>query len=132
VSKENRRSSRFSCTSPRAYPLLCVIDELVHVALQHPIAAGRVRIEATACLDRDIGCLLHRGDSKIPDGLQSLVENLLDVMNRAQGTIARYMLANAVQVGMAFGKIVGADNDYEGSWYGNDTVWRMNLDLEQG
>jgi len=42
------------------------------------------------------------------------------------------MLANAVQVGMAFGKSVGTDNDYEDSWYGNDTVWRMNLDLEQG
>ena len=39
--------------------------------------------------------------------LKSLVEDLLDATNRAQGTIARRMLANAVRVGMAFGKIVG-------------------------
>ena len=41
------------------------------------------------------------------------------------------MLANAVRVGMAFGKVVGADNNYEGSWHGNDTVWRMSLDLQR-
>jgi hypothetical protein len=63
--------------------------------------------------------------------LQRLVEDLLDAMNQSQGTIARHMLANAVRVGMAFGKVVGADNNYEGSWHGNDTVWRMCLDLQR-
>src|SRR6266704_889786 len=63
--------------------------------------------------------------------LKSLVEDLLDVTNRAQDTIARYMLANAVRVGMAFGKAMGADTNYEGSWHGNDTVWRMCLDLQR-
>jgi uncharacterized protein (DUF362 family) len=63
--------------------------------------------------------------------LKSLVEDFLDATNRAQGTMARHMLANAVRVGMAFGKIVGADNNYEGSWHGNDTVWRMSLDLQR-
>jgi hypothetical protein len=41
------------------------------------------------------------------------------------------MLANAIRVGMAFGKVVGADNNYEGSWHGNDTVWRTCLDLQR-
>jgi uncharacterized protein (DUF362 family) len=63
--------------------------------------------------------------------LKSLVEDLLDATNRAQGTIARHMLAHAVRVGMAFGKVVGAENNYEGSWHGNDTVWRMSLDLQR-
>jgi len=63
--------------------------------------------------------------------LKSLVEDLLDATNRAQGTIARRMLGNAVRVGTAFGKVVGVDNNYEGSWYGNDTVWRMSLDLQR-
>jgi uncharacterized protein (DUF362 family) len=63
--------------------------------------------------------------------LKSVVEDLLDATNRAQGTIARRMLANAVRVCMAFGKVVGVDNNYEGSWYGNDTVWRMSLDLQR-
>src|SRR5262247_798120 len=42
-----------------------VIDELVHVALHRPIAAGRVGIEATACLDCQVRCLLHRLDREI-------------------------------------------------------------------
>jgi hypothetical protein len=63
--------------------------------------------------------------------LKSWVENLLDATNRAQGTIARRTLANAVRVGMAFGKVAGLDNNYEGSWHGNDTVWRMSLDLQR-
>src|SRR5712691_6165507 len=45
--------------------LLGVIDELVHVALQSPIAAGRVRIEPTAGLHRDGSRLLHRLDGEI-------------------------------------------------------------------
>jgi uncharacterized protein (DUF362 family) len=63
--------------------------------------------------------------------LKSLVEDLLDATNRAQNSVARHMLANAVRAGMAFGKVVGADNNYEGSWHGNDTVWRMSLDLQR-
>jgi uncharacterized protein (DUF362 family) len=64
-------------------------------------------------------------------GLKSLVEDLLDATNRAQGTVVRRLLANAVKVGAAFGRIIGVDNNYEGSWYGNDTVWRMSLDLQR-
>src|SRR5712691_9859759 len=45
--------------------LLGVIDELVHVALQSPIAAGRVRAEPTAGLHRDVSRLLHRLDGEI-------------------------------------------------------------------
>ena len=63
--------------------------------------------------------------------LKSLVEDLLDATNRAQGTVARRILANAVRAGTAFGRIVGVDNNYEGAWYGNDTVWRMSLDLQR-
>ena len=32
---------------------------------------------------------------------------------------------------MALGKLVGVDNNYDGSWGGNDTVWRMCLDLQR-
>jgi hypothetical protein len=31
---------------------------------------------------------------------------------------------------MAAGGLIGADRNYEGSWHGNDTVWRMCLDLQ--
>jgi uncharacterized protein (DUF362 family) len=63
--------------------------------------------------------------------LKSLVENLLDATNRAQGTVSRRMLAHAVRAGTAVGRMVGVDNNYEGAWYGNDTVWRMSLDLQR-
>jgi hypothetical protein len=45
--------------------LLCMIDELVHVALHRPIAAGRVRVAPTARSHRDLGRLLHRLDGEI-------------------------------------------------------------------
>ena len=39
--------------------LLCVIDELVHIALHCSIAAGGVGIESTARLHREVSGLLH-------------------------------------------------------------------------
>src|SRR6266478_1583276 len=45
--------------------LLGMIDELVHVSLHRPIAAGRVGVPPTARLDRQIRCLLSRLDGEI-------------------------------------------------------------------
>src|SRR5712691_13547999 len=42
-----------------------MIDELVHVSFHCPIAAGRVRVEPTAHLHRDIGRRLHCLDGEI-------------------------------------------------------------------
>jgi hypothetical protein len=44
---------------------LRMIDELVDVALHGPIAAGRIGIQATACVHREIGRFLHRLDGKV-------------------------------------------------------------------
>jgi uncharacterized protein (DUF362 family) len=63
--------------------------------------------------------------------LKNFVENLLDGTNRAQSPLGRVVLTRAVQAGMALGKLVGTDNNYDGSWHGNDTVWRMVLDLQR-
>jgi len=62
---------------------------------------------------------------------KSVIEDLLDATNRAQSSTARRILANAVRAGRAFGKVARVDNNYEGSWYGNDTVWRTALDLQR-
>ena len=40
--------------------LLRVIDRRMLVARQRPVAAGRIRLELTACLDCDVRRLLHR------------------------------------------------------------------------
>jgi len=60
-----------------------------------------------------------------------LVEEALDATNRAQGLVSRSALAATVRATMALGKLVGVDNNYDGSWGGNDTVWRMCLDLQR-
>jgi len=63
--------------------------------------------------------------------VKALVEDLLDATNRNKGIVTRKLLANIVRAGMALGKIAGINNNYDGSWYGNDTVWRMALDLQR-
>src|ERR671937_766975 len=40
--------------------LLCVIDALMYIALERPIAAGRVGVEPTARSDSEVRRLLHR------------------------------------------------------------------------
>jgi len=63
--------------------------------------------------------------------VKRLVEEALDSANRARGPVERTVLAATVRAAMALGKAVGADNNYDGSWRGNDTVWRMCLDLQR-
>jgi hypothetical protein len=45
--------------------LLGVIDELVHIAFERPIAAGRIRVQLTAHLDGEVRRLLHRFHGEI-------------------------------------------------------------------
>ena len=63
--------------------------------------------------------------------IKMMVEELLDATNRVQGSVGRSVLAASVRVAMGFGKVMGVDSNYEGSWCGNDTVWRMCLDLQR-
>jgi len=63
--------------------------------------------------------------------VKSLVERALDATNRARGPFARSTMAATVRATMALGKLAGVDNNYDGSWDGNDTVWRMCLDLQR-
>jgi uncharacterized protein (DUF362 family) len=63
--------------------------------------------------------------------IKSMIEELLDATNRAEGSVGRSVLAATVRAAMGLGKVVGVDSNYEGSWHGNDTVWRMCLDLQR-
>lgn len=63
--------------------------------------------------------------------LKRLVEDLFDAANRARSPQRKYVFSKAAQAGMLVGRFLGADRNYEGSWYGNDTVWRMCLDLQR-
>src|SRR5437660_12815415 len=46
--------------------LLRVVHRVMLIARYQPVAAGRVRVEPTAGLHRDVGGLLHRLDRTVP------------------------------------------------------------------
>lgn len=58
-------------------------------------------------------------------------ENLLDATNRTKRAESKYVLSQACRLTAALGKLIGMDTDLEGSWFGNDTVWRMSLDIQR-
>src|SRR5262244_2334099 len=55
---------------PAGVFLLRMIDIVMHIALQGPIAARRVGVEPTACLHRQVGRLLHRLHGEISRRLE--------------------------------------------------------------
>lgn len=64
-------------------------------------------------------------------GLKSIAEFVLDRINRSSNSTVQSILALICRIVMAAGKVSGSDSNVEGSWYGNDTVWRMCLDLQR-
>ncbi len=61
--------------------------------------------------------------------LKRWTEDLLDQVNRSRRGSVRYGLAQAARATLLAGRLTGKDRNLDGSWYGNDTVWRMVLDL---
>lgn len=63
---------------------------------------------------------------------KTLAENALDAVNRPRNAPAlRRGLAAGVSAARKLVSSVGGDDNLEGSWFGNDTVWRMCLDLNR-
>ena len=59
-------------------------------------------------------------------------EETYDTANRLQGgTIKAALFRSAAAMERASVAIAGAAPGVEGSWHGNDTVWRMSLDLQR-
>jgi uncharacterized protein (DUF362 family) len=64
--------------------------------------------------------------------LKALAEEVLDTANRHMDRPKLYRLCHrAVYYLLAADKRLGGSGELEGSWYGNDTVWRMCLDLNR-
>jgi uncharacterized protein (DUF362 family) len=57
-------------------------------------------------------------------------ECLGDAANRRGGMIA-HLLRQTARGCYGVARLAGGDRNLEGSWYGNDTVWRMCLDLNR-
>jgi uncharacterized protein (DUF362 family) len=57
-------------------------------------------------------------------------EHLNDAANRGSGMQA-YLLRQVCRWIYRLARLTGADNNLEGSWHGNDTIWRTCLDLNR-
>ena len=62
--------------------------------------------------------------------LKQTAESLADAWNRRTGWGA-FTLRQAYRGACALARVADGDDNMEGSWYGNDTVWRMCLDLNR-
>jgi len=65
------------------------------------------------------------------DSLRSIAEELLDRTNRSDAGLEKRLFGHAAGAVMKAGRILSGSFDVEGSWHGNDTVWRMVLDLQK-
>ncbi len=63
--------------------------------------------------------------------LKGWAEDLLDNANRARTAQYRLVLARLANFLIRCAKWMGEDTNLEGSWHGNDTVWRTALDLQR-
>lgn len=63
--------------------------------------------------------------------LKGWVEEMYDLVNRTASPRLHYLLPRAIWLGLRVGVLLGEDGNVEGSWHGNDTVWRMCLDLQR-
>jgi uncharacterized protein (DUF362 family) len=63
--------------------------------------------------------------------MKAAAEALLDAGNRSRRRWMTALCGRAAAVSVRLDRLGGGDGDVEGSWYGNDTVWRMVLDLNR-
>jgi len=64
--------------------------------------------------------------------LKAFLEELLDRGNGSSGWYTRRLYQAVASSTIRAGKkVAGSSFDLEGSWHGNDTVWRMALDLQR-
>ena len=69
----------------------------------------------------------YQGDS----WLKLTAESMYDVANRRDEGVVQTAVARSAQVLLRTAAVFSGDPNLEGAWYGNDTVWRMCLDLQR-
>jgi uncharacterized protein (DUF362 family) len=58
-------------------------------------------------------------------------ENMYDIANRSDSATVQTVAAQSARVLIKAAAVLGDNTNLEGAWYGNDTVWRMCLDLQR-
>ena len=76
---------------------------------------------------------LERGGDCYPGSsrLKLVSEYLLDIANRSQHSRTRRLLSYGARLAAITSTLFGDNSETEGSWYGNDTIWRTCLDLQR-
>ena len=64
-------------------------------------------------------------------GWKRATEDLLDAANRHPSGVVQASLSWMARAARRIAARLGADENLEGSWYGNDTIWRTCLDLQR-
>ena len=78
------------------------------------------------------GGSLRGGDCYVGSSwLKGCAEDLLDAANRSRVAAWRCILAGTADRTLRLAAATGSDTNLEGSWHGNDTVWRTCLDLQR-
>ncbi|MBN1420390.1 MAG: DUF362 domain-containing protein [Planctomycetes bacterium] len=79
------------------------------------------------------GCLEEGGDEYPSRSLRKrVISSLWEARDRARRILARRACAGLTRLILATGKLAPFPDRYlEGSWYGNDTIWRTILDLNR-
>jgi uncharacterized protein (DUF362 family) len=63
--------------------------------------------------------------------LKTNAENMSDIANRSESGTVQTVAVQSARVLLKVASALGSDRNLEGAWYGNDTVWRMCLDLQR-
>jgi uncharacterized protein (DUF362 family) len=63
--------------------------------------------------------------------LKTNAENMYDIANRSVSGAVQTVAAQSARILVNIASALGSDRNLEGAWYGNDTVWRMCLDLQR-
>ena len=78
------------------------------------------------------GSLKENGDEyRDPSVVKRALTHLQEAIDRNPYSRINSVRRLAMRLGWRFNRSFGSDSFYEGSWYGNDTLWRTVLDLNR-
>jgi len=78
------------------------------------------------------GSQIEGGDEYLaPSRLKKLTSWLIDRRNTSSTRLSKHLLAILGLLTWQFSKLFSRERYFEGSWFGNDTIWRTVLDLNR-